>query len=465
VEYPETIALPAAEEAPHPTPSAMRRRVLGLAWPVIAQNLLETMLGIVDTVLVANLGPTATAGVGSAQQVMFFLLSALSALSIGSAVLVAQAIGAGDHERAGRLARQSLVWSILLGVPLALVGFVLAGPILSIFRLEPAVQQIGTEYLQVTMGTVVVLTALLIGGGVLRGAGDSRTPMIVTAIANVVNAVLAYSMIYGHLGLPALGAVGSAWATFIARAFALCLMLAVLWRGRNGVSISGRIGWWPESKLARQLMQIGLPAALEQILTSSAFFVLVIVVAGLGTNTLAAHQISFTALSASFLPGFGFAIAATTLVGQSVGARRIAEGYAAAKISTGWAVIWMGVFGALILIFAEPIMRLFTNNQAVIDAGTNGLRVVALSQPFWAIQLVLSGALRGTGDTRFPLLVGSIGMWCGVGLAALLVTAFQGGLALVWAAFLVVAPIIGALYWWRFRRTVATIAKNERLAT
>jgi putative MATE family efflux protein len=209
-------------------------------------------------------------------------------------------------------------------------------------------------------------------------------------------------------------------------------------------------------------MQIGLPAALEQILTSSAFFVLIIVVAGLGTNTLAAHQISFTALSASFLPGFGFAIAATTLVGQSVGARRIAEGNAAAKIATGWAVIWMGVFGALILIFAEPIMRLFTNNQAVIDAGTNGLRVVALSQPFWAVQLVLSGALRGTGDTRFPLVVGSLGMWIGVGLAALFVTRFQGGLALVWVAFLIVAPIIGALYWWRFQRTVATMALAEQ---
>lgn len=464
MEYPETTAVPAIDEVAQPNARAMQRRVLGLAWPVIAQNLLETMLGIVDTVLVANLGPNATAGVGSAQQVMFFLISALSALSIGSAVLVAQAVGAGDQERAGRLARQSLVWAVLIGIPLALVGLMLAGPILSIFRLEPAVQQIGTEYLSVTVGTGVVLTALLIGGGVLRGAGDSRTPMVVTAIANVVNIGLAYSLIYGHVGLPAMGAVGSAWATFIARALALTLMLIVLWRGKNGVRISGRAGWRPEGKLARQIMQIGLPAALEQILTSAAFFVLVIVVAGLGTNTLAAHQISFTALSASFLPGFGFAIAATTLVGQSVGARRIAEGNAAAKISVIWALTWMSVFGALILIFAEPIMRLFTPDEGVIAAGTNGLRVVALSQPFWAIQLVFSGALRGTGDTRFPLVVGSLGMWAGVGLAALLVNLFQGGLAMIWVAFLVVGPIIGALYWWRFRQTVVTMARAERAA-
>jgi putative MATE family efflux protein len=439
----------------------MRRRVLALAWPVIGQNLLETMLGIVDTALVAKLGASATAGVGSAQQVMFFLLSALSALSIGSAVLVAQAVGAGDTGRASRLARQSLIWSALTSIPVAFAGLLFSGSIMSIFQLEPEVTAIGTQYLQVTVGTVVVLVLLLIGGGVLRGTGDSRTPMVVSAIANVVNVALAWGLIYGELGLPALGAVGSAWATFLARSLALVLMLAVLWRGRNGVSIRGRAGWRPEGHSARQIMGIGLPAAFEQILTSASFFVLVLVVARLGTATLAGHQLSFTALSASFLPGFGFSIAATTLVGQSFGARRIQEGAAAARIALGWAAIWMGALGIILLIFAEQALGLFTRDPAVIAAGAGGLRVVALAQPFWAVWLVLSGALRGTGDTRFPLIVGSSGMWAGAGLAALLTTMFHGGLALVWLAYLIVAPIIGGLYWWRFRRTVARIALEQ----
>src|SRR3954454_2092874 len=162
------------------------RRVLGLAWPVIGENLLETLLGIVDTLLVAGLGTAAIAGVGSGQQLMFFVLAALSGLSVGSSIVVAQAVGAKDPARAGRFARQSLLWSVIISVPLALLGVTFAGPIVGIFGMEPEVAQIGVAYFQVTMGTAVVLVALIIGGGVLRGAGDSRTPMMVTAIANVI---------------------------------------------------------------------------------------------------------------------------------------------------------------------------------------------------------------------------------------------------------------------------------------
>ena len=155
---------------------------------------------------------------------------------------------------------------MLLSVPLALVGLFLAGPIIGIFGMEPEVARIGAEYLRVTMGTVVVLVALLIGGGVLRGAGDSRTPMTVTAIANVLNVVLAYGLIYGHFGLPALGAIGSAWATFAARARAgAAALLRALWAGRGGVSIAGGGGWRPDWSVARRVLRLGVPAALEQV--------------------------------------------------------------------------------------------------------------------------------------------------------------------------------------------------------
>ena len=435
----------------------MRRRVWRLAGPVIGENFLETLLGIVDTLLVAGLGAVAIAGVGSALQVMFFMISVLSALSIGTAVLVAQAIGAGDTARAGRLGRQSLLWSVIFSIPLTLVGFLLSGPIVSLFGLEPDVARIGTQYLQVTMGTVVVLVALFIGGGVLRGAGDARTPMRVTALANVVNVALAYGMIYGHFGLPALGPVGSAWATFLARSLALVLLVAALWRGRNGVTISGRGGWLPDFKVARQVLGIGIPAAFEQVLVSSAFLALALVVARLGTEVLAAHRIAFNALSLSFLPGIGFGIAATALVGQSVGARRIAEGGAAARVATQWAVIWMSVIAVLLVVFAPQVLHLFTSDPAVIAAGVPGLRVLALTQPFWAVLFVQSGALRGTGNTRFPLVVSGSGIWLSVALAFVLLETVGGGLVAVWVAFLALAPVIAFLMWRRFRRTVAEL--------
>src|SRR5207237_5913342 len=140
------------------------------------------------------------------------------------------------------------------------------------------------------MATVVVLVALFIGSGVLRGAGDSRTPLRVTALANLVNVVLAYGLIDGHFGLPALGPVGSAWATFLARTLALALLLVALWRGKSGVTMRGRGGWRPDYRTARQVLAIGVPAALEQVLVTLAFLALAVGVARLGTDVLAAQR-------------------------------------------------------------------------------------------------------------------------------------------------------------------------------
>jgi putative MATE family efflux protein len=400
------------------------------------------------------IGALALAGVGVAVQVMQFLLSALAALSIGASVLVAQAVGAKRFPHASNLARQSLVWAALISIPMAIAGFVLAAPIVGLFGLEPQAAAIAVSYLHVTMGTVVVLIGLFIGNGVLRGAGDSRTPLIVTLIANAINIPLAWGLIYGQFGLPALGAVGSAWATFIGRLVALVILLAVLWRGKNGICIRGAGEWKPHAGVARQVLGIGVPAALEQILVAGAFFVLTIVVGRLGTDMLAANRIAINALSLAFLPGFGFAIAATALVGQSVGARRIDDGAAATRIAMEWALIWMTGFAVVLFFFAPQIMRLFTDDASVIDAGALALRVQAFSMPALAILFVQAGGLRGAGNTRAPLVIFGGGLWVIVLIAALLVNVMSGSLALVWSVFVALTPVLAWLMWRRFRGTV-----------
>jgi multidrug resistance protein, MATE family len=291
----------------------------------------------------------------------------------------------------------------------------------------------------------------------MRGAGDSRTPMLVTLVANIVNVGLAYSLIYGNFGLPMLGAVGSAWAAFLSRGLALLLLVAVLWRGRNGVSIAGG-NWRPSWPVARQVLNLGIPASLEQILLASAFLVLTILVAQLGTDTLAAQRIAMSALSFSFLPGIGFGLAATALVGQSIGGRRLSTASGVARIATTWAVIWMSTIAALAFIFAPQVMRIFTSDPNVIQIGANALRVVALTQPFWGVGMVQSGALRGTGDTRFPLIIGSAGIWTAVLLVWLILTFIGGGLPSVWAAFLITSPVTALLSWRRFRARMREMA-------
>ena len=453
------------QEAPIALKSSnLRRRVFSLAWPVIAENFLETLLGIIDTWLVSQLAIGATlalAGVGTAVQVMQFFLSALGALSIGASVLVAQAVGAQDLARASNLARQSLIWSIIISIPVALLGLVFASPMAGIFGLEPAAREIAVNYMHVTMGTVVVLILLFIGGGVLRGAGDTRTPLIVTTIANVINVPLAWVLIYGPFGLPALGPVGSAWATFIARTIALAILVSVLWRGRGGISIRGRGEWRPNPDLARQVLDIGVPAALEQILVTGAFFAITIIVGQLGTTVLAANRIAVNALSLAFLPGFGFSIAATALVGQSIGARNIEDGAAATRIAARWATIWMTAFGALLFALAPQVIGLFSNDPAVLTAGVDAMRAMALSMPGLAILFVNSGGVRGTGNTRIPLVIFGGGLWVTAGVIALAVRAIGGGLITVWGVFSISTPIMAWLMWRQFRGVVARVAAEQ----
>jgi len=438
-----------------PQTESHNRRVFRLAWPVIGENFLQTMLGIVDTFMVALIGAQALAGVGSAIQIMFFVIAALSATSVGSSVLVAQAVGAKDLARAGSLAKQSLVWSVIISIPLIVIGLSATEQIIGIFGMEPVVAQIGVDYLRVTMGTISVLTLLTLSGGVLRGAGDSRTPMLATAIANVVNVVLTYGFIFGELGLPELGVVGSAWGTFLSRIIGFGILFYFLWRGRNGVTVRGRTDWWPRLGTARQLLQIGIPAAIEQVLISVALLTLTIVVARLGTETLAAQRIVFNALSISFLPGIGFGLAATALVGQSVGAGHPEEGQILGRIATIWAVMWMSVLGLFFIIFRTNIIGWFTDDPTVVVIGTGGLFTLALTQPFWAISIVQSSALRGTGDTQYPLRVNTIGIWSAVLLGALFAIYLNGSLAMIWSAFLVTGPISSWLLWRRFHRTIA----------
>lgn len=430
----------------------MARRVIMLAWPVIAQNLLETLVGVIDTILVARLGTVAIAGVGSALQVVFFLLAILSAVSIGASIVVAHTIGAGNHAEAARLGKQTLVWGLLGALPLAWIGALAARPLIRAFGVEADVAVVGADYLRVTMIMLPALLLVFAGSAVLRGVGDTRTPLQVSLLANVINAVLAYGLIYGHFGLPALGAVGSAWAASAGRLVSALLLVLVLVTGRSGLSLRGRDGWRPQFSVVRRILGLGLPAALEQMLTSGAFTALMLVVATLGTQALAAQRIAFNAMSVAFLPGIGLSIAAATLVGQSIGAEKPDEAAAAARASAGWAALWMGVMGVVYFIFARQIIGLFSNDPVVTEVGVRSLRVLAVQQPLWGLLFVWSGALRGAGNTRFPLLVNSLEMWIVVLCASLAVTQLGASLPLVWAFFIPSSAIGATINWLRFRR-------------
>ena len=451
-----------ADSLPFPGRGSLQRRVLALAAPTIGENLLQTLVGIVDTLLVARLGAEALAGVGSSLQVMFLVISVLSTISVGASILVSQAIGAGKHERANQVARQALVWGIVLSVPLSIGGYLLAESIASWMGLPSEVAAITAAYIQVTLSGSIFLVLMYVAGGVLRGAGDARTPMLAAMVANILNAGLAWLLIFGNLGLPALGTQGSAWAALIGRAVATALLLVALCSGLRVINVWGTHGWRPDGMLARRMLGLGGPAALEQALITLGFTVFTALMASQGTAALAGQRITMNALSLAFLPAIGLMLATTALVGMSVGARALRHGAAATGVAARWGVGWMTLIGGTYLVLAEPVVRLFSEDGTVVADGVSMLRLIALAQPAWALVFIYSGALRGTGDTRYPLLVNTTMVWLVVAAAAVLVHGLNTGPLLPWSGFVITAPASAYLVWRRFRAVVREDAALTR---
>lgn len=458
----------AAEQALEPAPGSAwepmtQKRVLMLALPIIGENLLQVAVGAVDTLLVGRLGADAIAGVGIAFETVFLIIAILSAVTIGATVLVSQAIGSGNSERANQLARQSISWGIVLAIPLSILGYVLAPSAIGLFGVEADVAANAVEYLQITSACSVAILLSYLCGAVLRGAGDSRTPLKAAILANAVNVVLAYVLIFGHFGFPALGVGGSAWGAAAGRAVGALFMLIMLWSGRVKLSIHGKTGWGPNLQLGRDLFRLGLPAAFEQVVMQFGFISLVAIAASIGTEALAAQQISFTAMSIAFLPTIAFATTATAFVGQSIGARRADEAMRAAKISRNWAlIVTMGGL-VFLVVFAEHIVRAFSSDALVIEIGTSAMRAIGISLPIWGIWMSTAGAVRGSGDTRSPMVRGVAAVWVAVFLAWLGVHYLDQSIAWIWGTLAVTGLLPAVGNWRAFRKRASTLEQEFRL--
>ncbi len=460
----ETLAAPSAlDEVPSNSNQGPMnvRRVMLLALPIVGENLLQTAVGAVDTLIVSRIGDDAIAGVGVGVELVFFILAIFASISIGATVLVAQSIGAGERGQANIVARQAISWGIVISIPLAILGFFFADRLIGLFDAEPEVAKLAIEYFEVIGATVVVLLLSYLCGAVLRGAGDSRTPLKAAVLANIFNVFFCYALVFGEFGLPELGVAGAAWGASIGRGVATLYLLAALWKGRTEISIRARSGWLPDWIIGSRIFRLGIPAGIEQVLIEGGFLALVIIVATIGTKALAAQQIAFTAMSIGFLPALAFAIAATALVGQSVGARNVEDARKAVSITLKIAVSGMAICAVPIFLLAKPLMDIFSNDPEVIEIGTRGLRAIAVSLPAWGAWMVSAGALRGSGDTRSPMLRGVAVVWLSVLIGWLAVSRFDQGVAFVWGIFGLTLPLafIGNLR--AFRRRSHQLEREE----
>ncbi|HEX2184723.1 MAG TPA: MATE family efflux transporter [Chloroflexota bacterium] len=381
-----------------------------LAWPVIAEQLLQTLVGVVDMAMVGRLGAAAVAGVGTSTQLLQLAISAMGAVSVGTTVLVARATGARQYRQAAHITRQSLLAGALMGIVLGLAGWLLARPLIRLLGPEAEVVEQGAIYLAISSAGSPALVLMLVAGGAFRGAGDARTPLLASAGMNLVNLVVAYVLVFGVLGFPALGIAGSAAGGVAGRLAGAALLLGMLARGGGLADAPGR-RWRIDLDVLRRVLRIGIPTAVEQTMLSAGFLLYGAMVIGLGTTVYATQRITFQAINLAFMPAFGFATATTTLTGQSLGAAQPERVPLISRSALRQALFWMILAGVLFAVLAEPVMRLFTADAAVVELGRVALPVLALAQPFWAVGQVYAGTLRGAGDARFPMLATSAGMW------------------------------------------------------
>lgn len=435
-----------------PTNRQMRQSIYRLAWPVIVENMLMTFVGMADMIMVGSLGPEAIAAIGLSNSPIFFATAAFAAISVGATALVARHVGANELEDANLIARQSFILSIIFSLVFTAAALYLAPYIMGWMGAQPEVRHIGTSYIRISTCTFAFSILSMIMNGVLRGAGDTKTPMRVNIIANLVNVVFNYLLIFGKFGLPAMGVDGAAAATALSRFVGGALVLQVLFSGRLVVHISLKDRFslhWPS---IRRMMNIGVPAMVEQLVMRGGQLLFARVVSSLGTLAYAAHSIAMNAESLSFMPGFGFATAATTLIGQNLGAKKpdAAEhsGYESAKI----AAVFMGIVGVFFFAFPSAFVQLYTDDPDVIAMGSSVLRIIAISQPALALAMVFAGALRGAGDTRWVLVITTVGVW-GVRLVLSYVLCIMLGFGLIGAWIAMTADLVlrSILVWLRFR--------------
>jgi len=389
---------------------SVRRRVLTLAWPAVLEQLLNMSVGLADTYIVGHLGAASLAAVGLSMQSLNLFWALFGAIGVGSTALVARRIGAKEPEAAGDVARQSVLLAFVIGFVIAIVLWVGAPFFLSWLGAEPEVVELGSAYMRAVASTVYMMSVLFIGSAIMRGAGDTRTPMLVMLVINVVNIVVAYTLAYGVGPLPALGVLGSGIGAATARGLGGLLILVLLARGKGPVKIGCRVPRL-DIKTIGQILQIGLPAAGEQLLMRVGQIVLAVFIADLGTIAYAAHQIAVNALSVAYMPGWGFALAATTLVGQELGANRPERASRSVNEALRMAIVVMAVMGGTASIFSAQVMGIFTDDPAVISAGIPALRIAGFAMPFLGTSFTLSGGLRGAGDTTSVLIMLGACVW------------------------------------------------------
>ena len=447
------------EDAPARPPTLPRgsllKQVAWLAAPVVVEHVLVYLVGFSDTLLTGRyLDVDSLAAVTVSSYLLWFAQSVIVVASAGGTALVARLVGAGDRDGASRMAQQAVGLGLLVGVSLAAVGLAAAPTLIAWMGLQGAAAAGAVLYLRIILAALPLMTCELVGNACLRGAGDTRTGMRIMSLVNVVNIVLSWGLVRGWGPLPRLGLAGVALGTSVAEAVGGLIMLAALAAGRSGLELHGS-GMIPRLAAQRRLLRISLPAAGEMATNSLCQLWFLGVISRLGPTATAAHGVAIRCEAIAFLTIAAFSVAASTLPGQYLGARRPDLAARAARTAWGLGGIVLTALGIVLAVGAESLFGLFLGREGT-EVGRLGaplLRIVAFAMPCLATISVLGGALRGAGDTRWPWAIVLVGyLLVRMPLTYALVLPGAAGLGLIgaWLAMFADLAVRATLMAWRF---------------
>lgn len=393
---------------------SISRQVIILALPLLGEQLGNFTIMLVDTFLAGQLSGEATVGVGVGGYFGWFTSAGFALISIGATALVSRAFGAKDLKLANRVMHQALIGAGVIGLIVSAGVFSVAPSAAGWLTKTPEAELICRQYLQTDSLGYALFSMLAIGSAVLRAAGDTRTPMLIMIVLNVVNVIFSAGLVYGWFGIT-LGVYGIAVGTVIARSLGGILILAVLARGVSGLRLRRRRLTFNPA-LQWRMLRVSLPGAGDMALMSSAQFLFVSVVASTAqgaqaTANLAAHMIAMRAEALTYLPAVAWMTAAGTMVGQYLGANRPDEAARSGHTAALQAATLTTLVGVSFYIFAGPIYHLMSNEPSVWEVGIPAFRIMAFIQPFLCVAIVYIGALRGAGDTTTTMLISILGSW------------------------------------------------------
>ena len=394
--------------------------IIALAWPTMLEQLMQTAVQYIDTAMVGTLGTQATAAVGATSTVNWLVGSTVSALGVGFLAYISQAIGAKEQDRARAASAQAVLTVLTVGLIVTALTTGLIGKVPVWMQVDPGIRQMASRYFLILYTPMLFRSASIIFGTVLRAAGDTKTPMRVGVVVNVINIVLNFFLIYptravtlGSMSLTVPGAgwgvIGAAAASAVSYVYGGAAITVKFWQHRD-ISPRGQ-SFCPDMEILTPAFRVAFPVMAQHFATSFGYVTFASMINSLGDVSTAAHTIANTVESAFYIPGWGMQTAAAPLAGNAWGARDRERLQSLARAILPLEVGMMVISGGLLFLFAPQLMSLFSRDMAVIALGVTVLRMVSVSEPFYGVPIVLEGIMQGVGKTVAPFVYNLIGMW------------------------------------------------------